>query len=1119
MNRRRKKSLFFKISNLIFVTIIYVSCSPGGSSLVDDIFGGDSVGDSAFVATPSSIDFGNVAVFGSVSKSFVIKNASRSSTFISTMTTNASLFQVVSNTCPQSPAAVAVRYGTKEDNASQFVTNFGISGTGVSPLVFAGLQSLGSQTNKTMTLSWTANTDATSYIIFRMIGPSMVFEKTVLNTGGIISSDVVTGLLPSTSYTWRVRAVDVFGASDNNTTDHTASTSVNQLPLLLNPGAQTLYQGSAWSVNINDSNTSSDSDIDGDVITYSCYYDTVVDGTVGTGTACSTLMNENATAATFNTNIALFSWTPPFAVTPGTQYEMKVIGTDPYGGIASRIFVATVNSGIPILASTPASDFIFPSNFISSTIPLAFDLYNNRTGTDSGVTSYACVFDRIIDDAMVGSSACSALPGTASFNTTTGVLNWTPLTTTWGPYEIYVTATNTAGTDSKYIKVNVRSAVTTTSLSAYWDASFADGEKFGANSPLITQWKNLTTAATTNDGVLNLFGGVLTSGWNNTLTPSLYFDGTNDHVLFGNILAASTSFSVDTWIQSKAMTSSVLFSNADNAGLGLTLKQSNVEAGKFVLVAGRDSFEDEILADNPDGYWRFNEPVGRIAYDISGHHYHGSYTPTGVTRAQVGGLSDADYAVTLDGSNGSMNAPLAITADVSIEIWAQTTTVAGSPMLWRTGANGVGPDLFFYNGKISLNTWNADANSFCNMPAAVTDGQFHQYVVTIDSVANDAKLYFDGALCGTATYRNASAPSITFSSGLGLYEWNGKIDEAAVYSTILTPARVLAHYNAKTRATCRSSMATSLNQWNHIFASYNDATKNLNLWINGRNQCTSSHPTTLAGSAQSFVLGQSATGTSSWNGQVGEIRTYASSSSTPASNNFSISESKYSQYIPMANMRLWFKADSLTYLGNGTPVSYWKDQSGANNHAIQGTGADQPSFLSSGINGMPAVNFNNQCLLTQSPEILGDYTTFVVFKDDGVISNYERILDKDYIAGFWMGRDDGFADVMKMGVMQSSAPYGTTNSFPDNVAHIMTTQRSGTTHTIYAEGANAVTQTVSSSLTSNSVYGIGCWYNANASQRFGGLISEVIVYNSPLSTADRLRVERYLGSKYSIAVP
>ena len=1141
------RPLIFKNIAAVFVVCFGFAisgCSGGGSKTVDAVFGGNgAVGDSAFTAVPSNVEFGNLGLSTSTTKTIVVKNSSAADIYISSLQLNSPAFSVQSDTCPRAPApiptksvcdvilrfapvqsgsfggAISVRYGVAPESATLYVSNFGVSGVGVSPLVFTGIQSIASQTHTSMMLHWPSTTQATSFLIFRMVSGAMVFEKTVINLTGTVSAEVIAGLLPSTSYTWRVRAVDVLGSADGNTVDLSSTTSANRAPALNVITSQSLYQATAWSVNGTDGNSSGDTDIDGDTLNYACFYDLVVDGAVAASSPCSSLVNQDTTSASFSTGTGVLNWTPPYAITAGTSYEFRITATDPFGASSSRVFSATVNSGVPILAHSPAGDFVFPSNFISSAQALTLDFTNSRTGGDVGVDAYTCRFDRAIDGAMVSPTACSSLPGAFSLDALTGILSWTPSTVDWGPYEIEVTATNAAGSNSEKIKVDVRSAITTANMLSYLDASFADGEKFGANSPLLTNWKDLNSAGTTYDGTLASFAGTTASGWNNTAVPTIKFDGANSKVGLGSFLSGLTNFGLDLWVQPSSTTGGVIASNADAIGRGFTLKQSEYETGKVVLVAGQNTFVDEILADLPSGYYRLNESSGLKAYDISGNGRHGTYTSS-ITYGAVGTIADGDKAVTLDGSTSSIFAPVPIGTTVSIEIWASASSTS-NVMQWRTGPNGVGPDLFF-SSNISLNTWNGASNGFCSIPATATDGNIHQYVTVINGSNSTATLFYDGAQCGNAGYVNASAAGIYLSSALGAggYEWPGKFDEIAIYNSALSSARVLAHYSARNRATCRSPMSLNQNQWSNIFASYTDGTRLMNLWVNGADVCSATHTSSLANSSQPLQLGQGLIGSPSWAGSVAELHSYSTASSTPASNNFVIGQNKYGDIIPLTGMRLWLKADSLSYLADNDKVSFWKDQSLVGNTARQTSIADQPVYQTAGINGKPSVTFNgSSCLVTAASDTFTDHTVFAVFKDDGTRQSYERIVDHEYTNGFWLGRDNGTADTWLSGIKNPSPPYGITASLTDSAAHILTSRRAGTNHTLYGDGTLASSETVTAGSTGSAAIGIGCWYNGNGSQRFGGSISEVLVYGSALSAADRARVERYLGSKYTITVP
>jgi hypothetical protein len=76
-------------------------------------------------------------------------------------------------------------------------------------------------------------------------------------------------------------------------------------------------------IDINDSITANDTTSDGRPITYTCVYDTTIDGSVIGGTACSTLPSSS-----FNSATGVFSWTPPTPPNRTTYapYELKISG-------------------------------------------------------------------------------------------------------------------------------------------------------------------------------------------------------------------------------------------------------------------------------------------------------------------------------------------------------------------------------------------------------------------------------------------------------------------------------------------------------------------------------------------------------------------------------------------------------------------------------------------------------------------------------------------------------------------------------------------------------------------------------------------------------------------------
>ncbi len=82
----------------------------------------------------------------------------------------------------------------------------------------------------------------------------------------------------------------------------------------------------------------------------------------------------------------------------------------------------------------------------------------------------------------------------------------------------------------------------------------------------------------------------------------------------------------------------------------------------------------------------------------------------------------------------------------------------------------------------------------------------------------------------------------------------------------------------------------------------------------------------------------------------------------------------------------WYRADAAN-VTIATGVSQWNDLSGAGLHLTQGTGASQPTWLSSDINGRPSIQFNGSShFLSRAATTLGvttaGYTALLVVKED-----------------------------------------------------------------------------------------------------------------------------------------
>ena len=70
----------------------------------------------------------------------------------------------------------------------------------------------------------------------------------------------------------------------------------------------------------------------------------------------------------------------------------------------------------------------------------------------------------------------------------------------------------------------------------------------------------------------------------------------------------------------------------------------------------------------------------------------------------------------------------------------------------------------------------------------------------------------------------------------------------------------------------------------------------------------------------------------------------------------------------------------------------------------------------------------------------------------------------------------------------------------------------------YVNDAENISGATAANSGSNSLNGITIGNNKNNNAGFGGLISEIIIYNRPLKLNERKDVMRYLAKKYKINV-
>jgi concanavalin A-like lectin/glucanase superfamily protein/fibronectin type III domain protein len=210
-----------------------------------------------------------------------------------------------------------------------------------------------------------------------------------------------------------------------------------------------------------------------------------------------------------------------------------------------------------------------------------------------------------------------------------------------------------------------------------------------------------------------------------------------------------------------------------------------------------------VAADNPVSHWRLGETSGSSALDQKSAN-PGVYlnAPT-LGATSLLGSDTANKAVAFDGVNDQVrianSSSLSLSSPITLEAWIKPTTLpaAGSfasvvtkPETYSLQFNG--PRLEFTIMQFGVRKRLQAASG------AILAGQTYHVVGTYDGTTQ--RLYVNGAQVASVALTGGATSS---SNGVFIGSWDGgseflkgTVDEVAVYGATLSAARALAHYNA-----------------------------------------------------------------------------------------------------------------------------------------------------------------------------------------------------------------------------------------------------------------------------------------------------------------------------------
>lgn len=235
-------------------------------------------------------------------------------------------------------------------------------------------------------------------------------------------------------------------------------------------------------------------------------------------------------------------------------------------------------------------------------------------------------------------------------------------------------------------------------------------------------------------------------------------------------------------------------------------------------------------------------------------------------------------------------------------------------------------------------------------------------------------------------------------------------------------------------------------------------------------------------------------------------------------------------------LAFWFDPGSLSQ--GGGLVALWSDLSGNGNNAIQRTTEYRPTYVASGINGLPSARFSGPITfldIADNPSLQwgeSDFAVFAVVRATAQTAADAMIYQKTGPypwdgASLYLNADKPVATRLAAAQV-SGAVYVVSNAppatFVNGTAHVLCARRAGATLEIRVDGA--VSRAIASSAVASvnvSALGVDAMIGQNGYetprpefQQVHGDIAEIVGVRGVMTEMDVKVLEQYLKSRYRL---
>jgi hypothetical protein len=307
----------------------------------------------------------------------------------------------------------------------------------------------------------------------------------------------------------------------------------------------------------------------------------------------------------------------------------------------------------------------------------------------------------------------------------------------------------------------------------------------------------------------------------------------------------------------------------------------------------------------------------------------------------------------------------------------------------------------------------------------------------------------------------------------------------------------------------------NFNEWRYYTSTYDGTVGSL--YENGALIGTTNMSVEIEKTADPFNIGRWNGGSIDFSGKFGTIMTYNRAlSAQEVKQNYDATKGRYITPANIVTSGLVLNYDMSDYRSapfSGTSIY---DLSGSGN---TGTLTNGPTYSSLNDGCIVFDGSNDFITVPSVTSISGDLSVLIWFRTSGSNVSAARLIEFDYINGFWLGQAATGTPSSNWGggIKEANGPYGIFLQFSDNEWNLISSVRSSTTHFLYKNNlVSSTSNTVSGTvLSSTAGMYIGAADNVG-SVPFNGRIGQILIYNRALTQQEVLQNYNATKSRFGL---